>query len=73
VCGPPISAAWYFPPNFIFTAQREQADFFIAFTKDDCNRSLPGKEVYRVQRMGTLLSVVLDRRGLAAGAADTGW
>src|SRR6266850_433945 len=62
VCGPPISADYYFPPNFRFTRQFSRADFFIAFTKDNCDRSLPGRPVYRVERMGALLSVVLDRR-----------
>ena len=66
VCGPPISADYYFPANFRFTRQRAQADFFIAFTKDNCDRSLPGRPVYRVERMGALLSVVLDRRGTFA-------
>jgi len=66
VCGPPISADYYFPANFRFTRYPNQADFFIAFTKDDCDRSLPGRPVYQVKRMGTLLSVVLDRRGLRA-------
>ena len=62
VCGPPISADYYFPANFRYTRQRTQADFFIAFTKDNCDRALPGRPVYRVERMGALLSVVLDRR-----------
>jgi hypothetical protein len=66
VCGPPASAIYYFPDNFRFTRQRETADFFIAFTKDNCNRALPGKEIYRVERMGALLSVVLDRRDIVA-------
>jgi hypothetical protein len=64
VCGPPISADYYFPPNFRFTRRRAQADFFIAFTKDNCDRSLPGRPIYRVERMGVLLSIVLDRRDL---------
>jgi hypothetical protein len=68
-CGPPISAAWYFPSNFIFTQDREEAEFFIAFTKDDCDKSLPGKVIYRVERMGTVLSEVIDRR---ATLAETG-
>ena len=42
VCGPPISADYYFPPNFRFVRDRATADFFIAFTKDNCDRSLPG-------------------------------
>jgi hypothetical protein len=67
VCGPPGSAAYYFPPNFIYTDDRYNADFFIAFTKDDCDKSLPGTEIYRVERLGTLLSVVLDRRNIVAG------
>ena len=66
VCGPPVSADYYFPSNFRFTRDRTKADFFIAFTKDNCDRSLPGRPVYRVERMGALLSVVLDRRDLIA-------
>jgi hypothetical protein len=72
VCGPPGSAAYYFPANFIFTEDRENADFFIAFTKDDCDKSLPGTEIYRVERMGTLLSLVLDRRAIVAGTRRPG-
>ena len=72
VCGPPGSAAYYFPSNFIFTDDRENADFFIAFTKDDCDKSLPGTVVYRVERMGTLLSLVLDRRAIVAGIRRPG-
>jgi hypothetical protein len=64
VCGPPISANYFFPDNFTFTNDAAHADFFIAFTKDNCDKSLPGEEVYRVERMGTLLSIVLDRRAL---------
>jgi hypothetical protein len=64
VCGPPISADYFFPANFRYTRERAQADFFIAFTKDNCDRTLQGRSVYRVERMGALLSVVLDRRGV---------
>jgi hypothetical protein len=62
VCGPPVSADYYFPPNFRFLRDGARAEFFIAFTKDDCDRSLPGRPIYRVERMGALLSLVLDRR-----------
>ncbi|GGF00100.1 hypothetical protein GCM10011611_02080 [Aliidongia dinghuensis] len=68
VCGPPISADYFFPDNFIFTDDRDKADFFIAFTKDNCNKALPGKEVFRVERMGALLSIVLDRRQIVEAA-----
>jgi Dolichyl-phosphate-mannose-protein mannosyltransferase len=70
VCGPPASAAYFFPANFRFTRQQSKADFFVAFTKDNCDRSLPGRPVYRVERMGTLLSVVLDRRDLVASGRN---
>jgi hypothetical protein len=66
VCGPPVSAAYYFPDNFRFLHQRDKADFFIAFTKDDCDHALPGRPIYRVERMGALLTVVLDRRDIVA-------
>jgi hypothetical protein len=66
VCGPPNSARYYFPDNFRLLHQQNKAEFFIAFTKDNCDRSLPGKPVYQVERMGALLSVVLDRRDMVA-------
>src|ERR1051326_2684441 len=66
VCGPPMPARYYFPANFRLVQKRDKADFFIAFTKDDCDRSLPGRPVYRVERMGALLSLVLDRRDTVA-------
>jgi hypothetical protein len=66
VCGPPISAGYYLLPNFRLVRDRARADFFIAFTKDNCERSLPGRPVYRVERMGALLSLVLDRRDIVA-------
>jgi len=62
VCGPPVSAAYFFPENFEFAQDREHADFFIAFTKDDCHKALQGREIFRVERMNALLTVVLDRR-----------
>jgi hypothetical protein len=37
----------------------------VSITKDNCDRALPGRPVYRVERMGALLSLVLDRRELA--------
>ena len=66
VCGPPVSAAYYFPSNFIFTDDREGAEFFIAFTKDDCEKTVAGTVIYRVERLGTLLSEVIDRRPVRA-------
>ena len=67
VCGPPISANYFFPDNLVYTNDRANADFFIAFTKDNCDKALPGQEIYRVERMGALLSLVLDRRAYVHG------
>jgi len=66
VCGPALSADYYFPANFRFAKDPIHADFFVAFTKDNCDRSLPGLPIYKVERMGALLSVVLDRRAILA-------
>jgi len=66
VCGPPYSARYYFPENFRFIKEDDQADFFVAFTEYDCDRSLPGRPIYEVERMGALLSVVIDRRDILA-------
>jgi hypothetical protein len=41
VCGPPISADYFFPPNFRFTRERNRADFFIAFTKHAPRPTVP--------------------------------
>jgi 4-amino-4-deoxy-L-arabinose transferase-like glycosyltransferase len=67
VCGPPASAGYYFPSNFIYTPDPDEAEFFIAFTKDNCDKAVPGKVIYRVERLDTLLSVVIDRREILAG------
>lgn len=57
--------SWYFPENFIHESDWHCTDFYVAFTKDNCNKSVPGREVYRIERVGTLLSAVLDLRGRA--------
>ena len=66
VCGPANSAAYYFPANFRLVQQRDQADFFVTFTKDNCDQAVTGRPIYRVERMGALLSLVIDRRPILA-------
>jgi len=66
--GPPGSAGYYFPSNFIYTPDRDEAQFFIAFTKDNCDEAMPGRVIYRVERMDTLLSLVIDRRDILGRA-----
>ena len=64
VCGPPVPASYYFPANFRITHKDREAEFFVSFTNEDCHRSLAGAEVVRVERLGTLLSVAVDRRNI---------
>lgn len=66
MCGPMLPASYYLPPNMVVSGDWENADFFLAFTKDDCHKALPGKEIVRVERMGALLSAVVDRRDIVA-------
>ena len=59
--GPPVQRA-YFPPNFRHVVQPKNADFVIGFTLDEAEHNLSDLPVYRVTRMGALLSVVVDHR-----------
>ena len=62
VNGPPTAARYYFPPNFRTVVQPKLADFVIAFTLGEGERYATDHPVYRVERMGVLLSVVIDHR-----------
>jgi hypothetical protein len=66
VDGPPVSARYYFPPNFRQVTQAKGADFVIGFTVEDADRYLTDLPIYRVMRMGALLSVVVDHRQFLA-------
>jgi len=71
VDGPPTSARYYFPPNFRPVTQPKNADFVIGFTVDDTDRYLTDLPIYRVVRMGALLSVVVDHRQYLAAERAT--
>jgi hypothetical protein len=64
--GPPVSARYYFPPNFRQVVDPKDADFVIGFTIDDADHYLTDLPVFRVMRMGALLSVVVDHREFLA-------
>jgi hypothetical protein len=66
VIGPPTSARYYFPPNFRPVIQAKDADFVIGFTLQDTDHYVTDLPVYRVMRMGALLSVVVDHREFLA-------
>jgi hypothetical protein len=60
--GPIVSARYYFPPNFRSVTYPKDADFVIGFTLQDADHASTDLPVYRVTRMGALLSVVVDHR-----------
>ena len=62
VDGPIVSARYYFPPNFRSVTYPKDADFVIGFTMQDADRAKTDQPVYKVTRMGALLSVVVDHR-----------
>jgi len=66
VDGPVVSARYYFPPNFRSVTFPRNADFVIGFTMQDADRAVSDQPVYKVRRMGALLSVVVDHRDALA-------
>jgi hypothetical protein len=59
-------------PNLTLATGDEPADFFIAPTHMHCDRAVDGKVIVRIERMGTVIGVVKDRRALTrANAAAT--
>ncbi len=61
-CGPAGSVKPYLPANLHYEENRERADFFIAFTQDNCDKLMHGQKVAEVDRLGARLSVVLALR-----------
>ena len=59
-----------------WTRDAARADFFIAPTHMHCDRALDGRTIVKIERLGTLIGVVKDRRsitrpGLAQNRAST--
>jgi hypothetical protein len=47
-----------------WTKNPARADFFIAPTHMNCDRALPGHTIVKIERLGTLIGVVKDRRAI---------
>ena len=79
ICGPKAPASYYFPPNFEVTSENEQADFVISMSayapagiktpEAECDTALAGREIYRVERLEALMSLVIDRRDIKLATA----
>jgi hypothetical protein len=68
VCAHPLSAMYFLPKRFELTTTIAEGDFFIGMTLSDCDHSVAGRPVIRVERFGATLAVVKDRRDLKAQA-----
>jgi 4-amino-4-deoxy-L-arabinose transferase-like glycosyltransferase len=62
VCSNPPSSKYFFPPCIKWTRHESKADFFIATTREDCHKTVEGDVLDVVERFGTPLAYVLDRR-----------
>ncbi|HTQ32814.1 MAG TPA: glycosyltransferase family 39 protein [Stellaceae bacterium] len=60
--GPIVSARYYFPPNFRSVTYPKDAEFVIGFTEQEADHASADRPIFRVMRMGALLSVVVDHR-----------
>jgi len=65
VCGANTSAGYYLPANIELTDDRTKADFFMGadVTNPRCRVRPEGPAVVEVERLGAVLSYVLDLRG----------
>ena len=64
LCSNPVSGTYFFPPYLSLAGNAEEADFFIATTRFRCHESLDGDVLAVVERLGTPLAYVKDRRRL---------
>ncbi len=64
VCSYPPTATTFFPNYMSRTREDEDAAFLVGTTRWGCHRSMDGEELAVVERLGTPLSYVLDRRHL---------
>jgi hypothetical protein len=64
VCAETIQGQHYLGPRFVVTRDWRRADFFLSSTHLGCDRTLRGKVIATVTRLGVVLAVVVDRRHL---------
>jgi hypothetical protein len=64
VCAESVQGDAYLDDRFEITRDWVAADFFISTTNMNCDKVLQGKVIGTVERMGTVLAVIKDRRTL---------
>ena len=62
VCGPTDSAARFLPSRFEVVKDVHDADFFIAFSRWNCDALVEAPTLYTVERQGARLAAVKDLR-----------
>lgn len=72
VCGPESSLQHFLPPNVTLTPQVQNADFVVALNRAGWDKCAAGPVLHRVERLGVLLSLVVDHRALRHDAAPSG-
>ncbi len=70
VCAEQIQADEYLSSLFRVTTNWLSADFFISPIQDGCENVLNGTPIVTVERMGTVIGVVKDRRALTRTHVD---
>jgi hypothetical protein len=68
VCGERLPFEKEAHPPLQYSADWDRADFFIAPTQMDCDRAMLGKTIIAIERMGVVIGVVKDMRGLPVEA-----
>lgn len=61
-CSNPPSSTYFFPRFIKWAREERKTDFFIATTRENCHRTMDGDILGVVERCGTPLAYVFDRR-----------
>ena len=64
--GSATSATYFFPRNFFYADKPETADFILCLTRWDRDKGFEAPVYFSVERFGSPLSVVFDRRALSS-------
>lgn len=70
VCAENIQGSAYMDQRFEVTKDWVAADFYLSSTHMHCDQVLQGKVIGKVERLGTVLAVVKDRRQLVGEARN---
>jgi hypothetical protein len=70
--GSATSAAYFFPRNFFYADKPETADFILCLTRWDRDQGFEAPVYFSVERFGSPLSVVFDRRALSSSKGEAG-